>query len=386
MSLALSYDKYDSLFFKEVFLMTIFSKHYFVCANSAKGFQNFFPSNLKSLNKIYILKGGPGTGKSSLMKKIGTALEEKEYSVEYIHCSSDPDSLDGLICRTLSIGIVDGTSPHVVEPTAPGAIEEYINLGIAWNIEELSKHKKEILYLQEEIAACYPKAYEKFAEALAIHDEWEKIYIDHMNFKKANVLTQEVISEILGATQLSKRSTIMHRFFGGSTPKGAFDFVPDLIEPMKKRYFIKGRPGSGKSTLLKKLLATAQLRGLDVEVYHCGFDPDSLDMLIIPELEVCIFDSTSPHEYFPKREDDHTIDMYKQLISPDTDLTYEKELAHISKRYKFCVKEGLSHLTYAKMLHDDLEKYYIDATDFTILDDIYTHLMKHITSRILPLK
>lgn len=108
------------------------------------------------------------------MKKIGTALEEKEYSVEYIHCSSDPDSLDGLICRTLSIGIVDGTSPHVVEPTAPGAIEEYINLGIAWNIEELSKHKKEILYLQEEIAACYPKAYEKFAEALAIHDEWEK--------------------------------------------------------------------------------------------------------------------------------------------------------------------------------------------------------------------
>lgn len=157
MSLALSYDKYDSLFFKEVFLMTIFSKHYFVCANSAKGFQNFFPSNLKSLNKIYILKGGPGTGKSSLMKKIGTALEEKEYSVEYIHCSSDPDSLDGLICRTLSIGIVDGTSPHVVEPTAPGAIEEYINLGIAWNIEELSKHKKKFFIYKKKLLLVIQK-------------------------------------------------------------------------------------------------------------------------------------------------------------------------------------------------------------------------------------
>lgn len=380
MSLTLSYDEYDSLFFKEVFLMTMTSKHYFVCANSAKGFQNFFPSNLKGLNKIYILKGGPGTEKSSLMKKIGATLEEKEYPIEYIHCSSDPDSLDGLICRTLSVGIVDGTSPHVVEPTAPGAIEEYINLGIAWDIKALSKHKKEILYLQEEIAACYPKAYDKFAEALNIHDEWEKIYIDHMDFKKANVLTQEVISEILGSTQLTKPSKIIHRFFGGSTPKGAMDFVQSLIEPMKIRYFIKGRPGSGKSTLLKKLLATAQLRGLDVEVYHCGFDPDSLDMLILPDLELCIFDSTAPHEYFPVRENDHTIDMYKQLISPDTDLTYEEELAHISKRYKLCVKEGISHLAYAKILHDDLEKYYVTATDFTVIDGIYTHLIEQIST------
>lgn len=362
--------------------MTMTSKHYFVCANSAKGFQNFFPCNLKGLNKIYILKGGPGTGKSSLMKKIGATLEEKGLDVEYIHCSSDPDSLDGLICRTISVGIVDGTSPHVVEPTAPGAIEEYINLGTSWNIDELSKHKKEILYLQEEISACYPKAYDKFAEALHIHDDWEKIYIDQMNFKKANTLTQDVITEILGTTQLSKPSKVYHRFFGGSTPKGAVDFVQSLIEPIQVRYFIKGRPGSGKSTLLKKLLATAQLRGLDVEVYHCGFDPDSLDMLILPELSICIFDSTAPHEYFPNRENDHTIDMYKQLITPDTDLTYEKELTHIAKQYKICVKEGISHLTYAKILHDDLEKYYVAATDFKIIDDIYSHLLEQISTYI----
>lgn len=59
------------------------------------------------------------------------------------------------------------------------------------------------MYLQEEIVACYPKAYDQFAKALHIHDEWGKIYIEHMNFNKANTLTQEVISDILGATQLS---------------------------------------------------------------------------------------------------------------------------------------------------------------------------------------
>ena len=44
---------------------------YFTCANSSVGFVSFFEQNLDGLENIYILKGGPGTGKSTLMKKIG---------------------------------------------------------------------------------------------------------------------------------------------------------------------------------------------------------------------------------------------------------------------------------------------------------------------------
>ena len=54
-------------------------KHYFACGNTAKGFQNFFESNLDDLQKVYILKGGPGTGKSTLMKKIGKKYLKKGY-------------------------------------------------------------------------------------------------------------------------------------------------------------------------------------------------------------------------------------------------------------------------------------------------------------------
>lgn len=45
--------------------------NYYACANSARGFVSFFDGNIKGLDKLYILKGGPGTGKSTLMKKIG---------------------------------------------------------------------------------------------------------------------------------------------------------------------------------------------------------------------------------------------------------------------------------------------------------------------------
>ena len=97
-----------------------------------------FDSSLEGLNRIFILKGGPGTGKSSLMKDAGTVWSEKGYDIEFLHCSSDPDSVDGVIITSLQVAIVDGTAPHVIEPKLPGAVEEYINLGEAWDSKALA--------------------------------------------------------------------------------------------------------------------------------------------------------------------------------------------------------------------------------------------------------
>lgn len=173
----------------------------------------------------------------------------------------------------------------------------------------------------------------------------------------------------------------MHRFFGASTAKGPVNFVPNIIAPIKTRYYIKGRPGSGKSTLLKRLLSLAIERGIDAEVYHCSFDPDSLDMVLLPELSICIFDSTAPHEYDPDLSKDHLVDMYTELITPQTDEKYHNELTDISKRYKTNISLGTNDLLYAKTLHDDLEQYYIDATDFNVINTIYDDLLTKIKSR-----
>ncbi len=107
--------------------------NYYAGGNTARGFHNLFPSNLNGLDRLFILKGGPGTGKSTLMKAVGEKWNNEGYDIEYIHCASDNGSIDGVIIRELGIGIVDGTSPHVIEPKAPGAIEEYVNLGEAWD-------------------------------------------------------------------------------------------------------------------------------------------------------------------------------------------------------------------------------------------------------------
>lgn len=349
-------------------------KHYFACGNTAKGFQNLFASNLQNLDSIYILKGGPGNGKSTLMKRIGKKFEEK-YLVEYIHCSSDSKSLDGVIVRELGFGIVDGIAPHVIEPVVPGCVEQYVNMGSAWMTRKLKPHKTEIIKLQEEIASCYPRAYDAFARGMKIHDEWERIYMSAMDFDKANEMAETVIKDILKDFSFQKEGKVYHRFFGASTCDGSVDFVENIIEPMKKRYFIKGRPGSGKSTLLKKLMVHAQMKGMDVEVYHCGFDPNSLDMILLPELETVIFDSTAPHEYFPSRKEDVVVDMYEELITEGTDENYAEQLADIVSRYRACIQEGVSYLKKAKDLHDKLEEYYIKATEFRVVEVLIEQLL-----------
>ena len=56
--------------------------------------------------------GPSGCGKSTLLRRIAAHLEEQGETVELIHCSSDPDSLDGVICGARKFSVVDATPPH----------------------------------------------------------------------------------------------------------------------------------------------------------------------------------------------------------------------------------------------------------------------------------
>ncbi|WP_312470599.1 PRK06851 family protein [Neobacillus sp.] len=353
-------------------------KNYFAGGNTARGFHNLYDSNLQGLERLFILKGGPGTGKSSLMKKIGNEWLEKGYNIEMLHCSSDNNSIDGVLIPALKVGIVDGTAPHVIEPKAPGAVEEYINLGEAWNARALAVQKKSIQMLTNQISESFQKAYTTFKEALEIHDDWEKIYINSMDFNKADQLSNKLIESFFGKMKLNKAADVRHRFLGAATPKGAVDFVPNLTEEIPKRYFIKGRPGSGKSTMLKKLATAAEDRGVDVEVYHCGFDPHSLDMVIFRELGIAIFDSTAPHEYFPSRDGDEIIDMYEILIDQGTDDLFAEIISKIAAKYRSKMTEATSYLAQAKELHDELEAIYIAAMDFSVVERIQAKIAEEI--------
>jgi len=119
------------------------ARHYFLGGNTPQGFYSYYDYLIDSekVKKVYVIKGGPGTGKSTLMKSAAAWGEDNGYEVDYLHCSSDPSSLDGVIIDG-DIAMVDGTSPHIVDPKNPGCVETIVNMGISGTKQDYGKIKK----------------------------------------------------------------------------------------------------------------------------------------------------------------------------------------------------------------------------------------------------
>ena len=109
--------------------------------------------------RLYIIKGGPGTGKSTLMRKVADEAEKNGMDSELIFCSSDPSSLDGVIIPSLDTAIVDGTAPHLMDASLPGTKDEILNLGQFWNSDELYARRDDIELLGKRKSKAYKRVF-----------------------------------------------------------------------------------------------------------------------------------------------------------------------------------------------------------------------------------
>ena len=87
---------------------------FFLGANTPEGFASYYDEwlDLRRLNRLFIIKGTPGNGKSGFMRRIAERLGEKGYEGETVLCSADPKSLDGVYFPALGAAFVDGTAPQ----------------------------------------------------------------------------------------------------------------------------------------------------------------------------------------------------------------------------------------------------------------------------------
>ena len=60
---------------------------FFLGANTGKGFFSLYDRFPPEGAFLHVIKGGPGTGKSSLMRRIGQAAEARGLAVQRVLCS-----------------------------------------------------------------------------------------------------------------------------------------------------------------------------------------------------------------------------------------------------------------------------------------------------------
>lgn len=351
-------------------------KHYFGRGNTAAGLYTLYDSILNGLDTVFVIDGRIGSGTSEVLAELAENWKENGWTKHYIHETLDNERLEGIILEEARIGIVDGnawSADPVLEGTEIRVIDATAALrdGVADGVEARTKDR------EQEIASLYAKAFDSFLKTLRIHDEWEKFYIDHLDRERANQITADFADEYLVPFR-SKQANVTRRFLGAATWQGALDYVPNLTETLRTRVFVKGRPGSGKSTMFKKLAKEAEARGIDTEIYHCGFDPNSLDMLIFPELSLAVFDSTAPHEHFPSREGDSILDVYELAIKPGTDEEFAEEIAEIRIRYSSSMKRSISILADIKRIRDGVWAEYDAAVDRAALRGIASQVIRQV--------
>lgn len=90
---------------------------YFLSAMTGAGYYALHRQFLRPPERYFcILKGGPGCGKSTFLRRVGDAGRDAGLSVVWLHCAGDPASLDGVYFPQKHAGFFDGTAPHTVEP------------------------------------------------------------------------------------------------------------------------------------------------------------------------------------------------------------------------------------------------------------------------------
>lgn len=190
---------------------------YFAAANGYGGFRSYFDLIFKSesYEKIFVLKGGPGTGKSSLIASVLKHFYELGCNTDAILCSSDTDSLDGAIVERNGhrIALLDGTAPHERDTRVPGAIDVLINLGENWNENELEKKRGEILILREKKQKYYKNAYNYLRISGFCATENREIYKRHFDFQKAEKSVEPII-KALSSEGGEKYSLRLNEAFG----------------------------------------------------------------------------------------------------------------------------------------------------------------------------
>ncbi|OPA73847.1 hypothetical protein BVG16_27065 [Paenibacillus selenitireducens] len=351
-------------------------KHAFASGNTAHGRVNFFKSAFQGARRIFLLEGAPGTGKSVWIRRIAEAVGERDIRTEWFHNPLDSETLDGLWIPAYGVGVIDATACQDAFDDVQDTEFVRISLESAVDVAVLLPFQEVLQALEDQIEAGYQRATDSFLHTLRIHDDWEKYYIEHIRFADADIVTDEL--KALIPEQSTGQGLARHLYLGAATWRGAVDYVMNLTEETNRRIYVKGRPGSGKSTMLKKLVQTAEERGVNVEVFHCGFDPNSLDMVVYPSLGLAIFDSTAPHEHFPNREGDEILDMYVRTIDQGTDERYADDILEVKTQYAASMKASIAILAEVKQLRDRQRLIYAAATDYTIVENIGQQLLEEV--------
>lgn len=343
------------------------SARYFLGAISPEGFFSYYSEiiNLREAKRVYLIKSGPGSGKSTFMRRVAELVTKAGQEAEYIHCSSDPDSLDGVVFPALKSAIMDATPPHVTEPAYAGVVERYLPLCRHTDFTGIEKDRLRIMELTDSNRACYPRCYRCLRAVGALRADVSGLVITPEALAKIERRVKGIIArEIRRGSGQGKE---VKRFLNAYTPKGAVCLYDTADELCPRIYDIEDHYGLAE-LLLRPLMRAAMEAGHDVVTCY---DPMSsgteLGHLLIPSLGLGFVTSNEDGSYPGTPYRRVRLDA---CLSPEPLHDHRQRLRFLKRTERALMSEAFATLAQAKAYHDELEALYHPYVRFdTLLEE-----------------
>ncbi len=345
----------------------------FCAANSGDGFISLFDSLLdEKKQQVYYIKGGPGCGKSTLLKQLAAQTDH----AELIHCSGDPESLDGIVLPQKKAVIIDATAPHSYEPIYPGVGGNIIDLGICWRPEKLDKAT--IIQLSDGKKALYKSCYSLLKSAKQIHQGVFLPLMNRLSTAKLQSIADKLLRQNALWERLERTPRIGKRFLSAISPDGRITYNDTFCALGKNIILLEDRWMLGHSFLhyLERRLTE---NGIDHMICcHPLLGENVIQHLIIPRAELSIvtrdgmFPIDIPEEHIVRKI------VLQGMLDKDYLNENKNKLAFIKRIQRELLDLATEKLHEARALHLKAEQEYAKGIDFSAADGIKEKLINNL--------
>jgi hypothetical protein len=350
------------------------TRHYFAGANTPRGFFSYYGDIMPfdgTDKKIYI-KGGSGTGKSTLMRKTAGLFVKRGNFVEYFHCSNDAESLDGISITDLGIAVVDGTSPHPADPMLPGAVDEMFDASAFLDKAFIRESKAALTELLNEKKALYGRAYGYLGAAYEVYRLNERIYESALGNAALNAKSLELLSIFAGASPPRHKAQNRRLFVAAITPEGVRSLAVTALKA-ERTYVLHGTGAMGIFEILDTVQRTANLTGHDTVSFKSPLSPAQTGHLYVPALDTAFVSSNRYHEYAC----DNAENIYvEELLNPAVLEKHTGELDYNSGIFDELLQKAIGTMAKAKEAHSQIEAVYSEAMDFKRMHRAYDKVLE----------
>ena len=332
------------------------SVDFFLGAVGPQGFQGYFDRLAAEPGmQLYLIKSGPGCGKSTLMRRIADRADEP---LERIHCSSDPDSLDGVILSRRPAAVLDATPPHAMEPACPGACEQVVGLYHSMDTRRLRADREKILRQSLRCKGLQERAANYIASAARLLADSRCTAGFSTDFAKVRAYAQRLAVRYLPKAQAAGVEQV--RLLSAVTPKGLltfYDTVPALADTI---VVFHDEYGASSSLLMDALRQQALERGCRIIRCPCPLGGGT-QHLFIPALRLAFLTSNSWHPMeFEGQKNIHCSRFEDKAM-----LRCRKKRLRFNRRAAAeLLAQASAMQREAKASHDQLERLYGAAIDF----------------------